>query len=105
MGNDLSKEKQYTKARSKVNRLKIFYIHLCGYAVVVGFIVWNLIIIEEGQYKNPILWLNYSTIIIWGIVIIIHAWTTFKGRILFTKRWEERKIREYLEEEDNKMWE
>jgi len=108
MSNNNTKEKQYIEAKKKVYRLKIFYIHLLGYIVLVSLIAYNLIIIEEGPYKNNILLINWSTIIIWGIAIIIHAWTTFKGRFLFTKRWEERKVKEFLneenEEEEVQIW-
>ena len=43
--------------------------------------------------------------VIWGIVIIIQWWTTFKGRFLFGKKWEERKIRKIMKEENKKIWE
>lgn len=106
MSNDISREKQYIEARKRVNRLKIFYIHLAGYIVVFGLIVWNLVIIEEGEYKNAIVWLNCTTIVVWGIVIAIHAWTTFKGRILFGKKWEDRKVKELMkEDEEITTWE
>jgi len=105
MKSDYSNEKKFIEAKKKVNKLKIFYIHLAGYIVVVGLIIWNFLIIEEGEYKNAIIWLNCSTIVVWGIVIIIHAWNTFKGRILFKKSWEDKKIKEYMEADDTKTWE
>lgn len=105
MTKDKSKEQQFLEARKKVNKLKIFYIHLAGYLVVVALIVWNFIVIEEGEYKNFIIWLNTSTIVIWGIFIIIHAWTTFKGSFLFSKKWEDKKVKEFMEEEKTNLWE
>ena len=43
--------------------------------------------------------------VLWGIVIIIQGWTTVKGQILFGKRWEEKKVREFLDQEKTQMWE
>ena len=47
--------------------------------------------------KNTILAINTSSLVIWGIIIVIHGWVTFKGRILFSKKWEERKVKEYMD--------
>ena len=105
MKSDYTNEKKYVEAKKSVDKLKIFYIHLAGYIIVVGLIVWNFIIIEEGEYKNAIIWLNCTTLVTWGIFLFIHGWNTFKGRILFKKSWEERKIKEYMEADETKTWE
>ncbi|OUS01992.1 hypothetical protein A9Q86_04895 [Flavobacteriales bacterium 33_180_T64] len=104
---DKTDDKRYLKAKGRVRKLKGFYIHLCGYIIGVSLLVFNLIIIEEGEYKIPITWLIWTLIIAWGIILTIHAWVTFKGQFLFTKRWEERKIQKYLDEKEdgNQMWE
>jgi hypothetical protein len=95
---------KFLRAKNKVVKLKGFYIHLCAYIVVFCLLVYNYIIIEENEYMNSIIWLNISIMVFWGIVIILQGWTTFKGGILFGKKWEERKIQKYLETE-KKMWE
>lgn len=105
MSKDKARDKQFLKAKKKVDKLKVFYIHLAGYIVVVGLIVWNFLIIEEGPYKASIIWLNCTTIIVWGIFILIHAWTTFKGRFLFSKKWEDKKVKQFMEEDNTTLWE
>ncbi|NNK82353.1 MAG: 2TM domain-containing protein [Flavobacteriaceae bacterium] len=105
MSKQKSKQKQFEDAKKRVNKLKIFYIHLAGYIVVLSLVVWNLLIIEDGEYKKAIVLLNWTTIVVWGIFIIIHAWTTFKGRFLFSKKWEDKKVKEYMEEDNTKLWE
>ena len=60
---------------------------------------------ESEEYKNAIIWLNCTTLVTWGIFLFIHGWNTFKGRILFKKSWEERKIKEYMEADETKTWE
>ena len=97
-------DENFLRAKNKVAKLKGFYIHLCAYIVVFCLVVYNYIIIEENEYMNSIIWLNISIMVIWGIVIAIQYWMTFKGRIFFGKKWEERKIQKYLKEE-KQMWE
>ena len=94
----------YFEAKKKVLKLKWFYINLCVYIVVIGFIVWNFMVIEENEYTEGITFLNYSTIVVWGIFIIIHALLTFKGYVVFNKNWEQKKIDAYMKN-DGQRWE
>ena len=105
MNTNSTYDERFLRAKNNVAKLKGFYIHLCAYIVVFCLLVYNYIIIEESEYMNSIIWLNISIMVIWGIVIIIQWWTTFKGRFLFGKKWEERKIRKIMEEENKKIWE
>ncbi|WP_411767104.1 2TM domain-containing protein [Winogradskyella sp. A3E31] len=101
------KEKEeffYIEAQKKVHKLRWFYIHLAGYVVVLGLVIWNLIIIEDTAYTDSILAINYSTIFIWGFFIVFHAINTFKERLFFSKKWEAKKLEEFLGKK-NKTWE
>lgn len=83
----------YRAARSKVHRLKGFYTHLFFYLLVnAGLIALNLL------YSPGHLWFFWP-LLGWGIGIASHAFNTFQPFSLFSKNWEERKIREYLEKE------
>ena len=96
------------RAKKKVRQIQIFYIHLVGYLIVVGLLLYNFYIMEEGPHTKAIVWINTSTMIGWTIFIIIHWWRVFKGRFLFKKEWEDRKIKEYLNKdtkEEKTMWE
>ncbi|MBV7267889.1 2TM domain-containing protein [Winogradskyella luteola] len=94
-------------AKSKVRKLQVFYLHLVLYTIILGLLLYNLYVIEEGEYKIAIIWLNLSTIATWSIFIAIHAWSVFKGRLLFKKSWEDRKIKEFIKVEatEKKLWE
>lgn len=94
------KEKQLSRAKDKLRRLKIFYIHLAFYCVVVALISLNFYVLEEGPYSANITALNITVLVLWTAFIGIHAWSTFKGRSLFNKRWEDKKIEKILKEED-----
>ncbi|MBT8243778.1 MAG: 2TM domain-containing protein [Winogradskyella sp.] len=86
----------YLEAQRKVSRLRWFYVHLAGYLVILGLIIWNLLIIEDTAYTNFILVINYSTIFIWGFFIVFHALRIFKGHIFFSEKWEEKKMKEFM---------
>ena len=105
MEKDNAELQRFIEAKKKVTKLKVFYIHLCAYIVVLCLVIYNYVIIEENEYMQAIIWLNSSIMIMWGIVILIQGWTTFRGQILFGKRWEDKKVREFLDEEKTQMWE
>ncbi|MTE27662.1 2TM domain-containing protein [Winogradskyella ouciana] len=102
MNND---EKQRI-AKKKVRRLKLFYIHLAGYIVMLVLLSYNLYIVE-GPYKNNIISLNLSIIVAWTVFIGIHGFKVFKDRTLFNKNWENKKLKKFAQEEETekKMWE
>lgn len=100
----MTKEHNYKQrliaAKKHVRRIQIFYLHLVGYLIIVTLLSYNLYILEEGEYKKVITWLNLSTLVGWSIFIAIHAWSVFKGKLIFKKSWEEKKIKEYLKDQE-----
>ncbi|WP_299123855.1 2TM domain-containing protein [uncultured Winogradskyella sp.] len=100
MKNNIDEEQLLAKAKQKVKQVQIFYLHLVLYAIVVGLLLYNFYIIEEGPYKNNIIALNLSVLVVWTVFIIIHRINVFNGRKIFKKSWEEKKIQEFLEDEN-----
>lgn len=82
-------------AMKNLRRLKLFYIHLVGYIILVSLILYNLYSVQ-GEYKDNIIALNIITLVLWTLFISLHAWRVYKGRILFSKSWEEKKTDIYL---------
>lgn len=105
MDNNSKKEEAYfyIEAQRKVSQLRWFYVHLVGYLVVLGLIIWNLIIIEDTKYTNAILAINYSTIIIWGFFVTLNGIKVYKGHSIFSKKWEEKKMKAFLGD-NHKTW-
>ena len=101
MNNKLNK---LIRAREKVKALKLFYFHLIIFLIGMPIILFLMFLVEDGEYKNFWLWLILTTGVCWCVALGIHAWSALGGRILFKKSWEDRKIREYLEEEEQ-LWE
>ncbi len=86
----MNKESQaYEKATKRVKELRGFYGNLTSYVLVISFLAVLNILTSPGY-----LWFFWP-MIGWGLGIAAHAVTTFG----IGKDWEERKIRELMEEE------
>jgi len=105
MNQDLKKQ-QLRKAKDKVRKVKVFYIHLAGYVVVVALLLYNLYIVA-GPYKNNIISLNLSVLVGWTVFIIIHGLNVFKEKRIFKKSWVDKKTTQFLKdkEEEKTFWE
>ncbi|MBT8256516.1 MAG: 2TM domain-containing protein [Bacteroidia bacterium] len=84
---------KYTRAKKKLERIKSFYTHLLIYCIFVLFFIWlNLRSSDFPWALFPILG--------WGLGVLGHASETFDHHIPFGKNWEERKIKEFMQEEE-----
>ena len=95
------KESKYVRAKERVEELKKFYGNLSSYILVISLLAiinyWT-----NGWSYMWFLWAAFG----WGIGLIFHAIGTFNLNPFFGKDWEERKIREIMDEEESKQrWE
>ncbi|WP_347925217.1 2TM domain-containing protein [Pontimicrobium sp. SW4] len=93
--------KKYLEAKRKVKSLRRFYIHLLFFLIVNVALMFNLIMLEKDESLNIFVWAILNIMITWSIGVFIHAWIVFKGKILFSKAYEDRKIEEFMNEEQN----
>jgi len=91
------KEDAYLRAQKRLKELKGFYWHAFWYVVVNSFI---LIMIASNSNGNIWNFGAFSTPIFWGIGLGFHALSVFGRNLLFSKSWEENKIREFIEKEE-----
>lgn len=89
---------QYDKAIKRVKKIKGFYRHLMVYIVInIMLIIINIQNLDKGesyfQFKN------FMTAFFWGIGLVAHGLSVFGPQILFSKEWEERKIKEFMEKD------
>ncbi|WP_179352586.1 2TM domain-containing protein [Winogradskyella vidalii] len=100
------KHQQLKKAKETLRRIKLFYIHLAGYIVVIALLLYNLYIVA-GPYKNNIISLNLSVIVVWTVFIIIHGLNVFKDKQIFKKSWKDKKTEQFLKnkKEETTFWE
>ncbi|OYU81884.1 MAG: histidine kinase [Flavobacterium sp. BFFFF1] len=93
MESNYKHDERYFEARKRVNEIKGFYGNLASYIVLnIFFLVLNLL----TSPKN--LWFFWP-LIGWGIGVFFHGMKVFNYMPFVNKDWEERKIRQFMEEE------
>lgn len=98
---NFSKENKYLKARERVEQLRKFYGNLTSYVVIITLLAFINYWTNEWKYMW-FLWAAFG----WGIGLLFHAMGTFNLNPFFNKEWEERKIREFMQEdEQSSKWE
>lgn len=104
--NNNNPEKQaYEVARQKVKKLKGFYTHLIVYTLVNAFVlVTKYKNLDAGE--NFLTFKTFSLMFYWGIGLVAHAFSTFVPHFAFGKDWEDRKLKQFMDKENNKKnWE
>ncbi|MFV8345322.1 2TM domain-containing protein [Flavobacterium sp. ZB4P13] len=89
-------------AKSKVNKLKGFYVHLAIY--LIGVVVFILKEYFDMTFKFfPIKHINSYVMAIWSIAFFISAIDVLIAFQFFGKKWEERKIKSIMEKKSEKQ--
>ena len=92
----------YEMAQKKVRKLKRFYVHVIVYVFVNIFLFVTIIPKMHGNYFAL---QNFSTAFYWGIGLIGHGLSVFVPTLVLGQKWEERKIKEFVDQEKNNKWE
>lgn len=97
---------KYLRAKKRVEKIKEFYVHLLVYFIINTFL--SAIIIfgsmnDDGDTLGEVLqnFGVYSTWLFWGIGVFFH-WLGVFGFNIVGKKWEKRKLKEILEQEESK---
>lgn len=94
-------DKKLVKARKRIKELKGFYSHLTVYIIANLFILLVITNFFTAIHFSTYAILNYfSTPVLWGIGLLIHAIIVFVPSIKFIKNWEQRKMQELMDEEN-----
>ncbi|MFK8061394.1 MAG: 2TM domain-containing protein [Polaribacter sp.] len=105
MKQEFTQEQKYVLARKRVEKITKFYKHLATYVVVNIFLSAIFIVgdINDGDTFYEAVWNfhNYKIWLFWGIGIFFQALNTFGIRLFFDKDWEERKVKQYMDEQNN----
>ena len=86
-------EKRYQKAKEQVEQIKGFYGNLISYCLVIPFLWWL------NFRTTSFLWAIFPTIG-WGFGVLMHGLEAFGYNPVWGKRWEDKKIRELMEDEN-----
>ncbi|CAL2107327.1 2TM domain-containing protein [Tenacibaculum sp. 190524A02b] len=93
MENNYIKEYQYIKAKKRTEKIKGFYIH----TIITVFIIVALIFINL-KFSAEYHWFWYPITGV-SLGLIVHFISVFGAdKLGFGKDWEERKIKQFLEE-------
>lgn len=104
INNQDSNREAYEMARKKVKKLKNFYTHLIVYILVNAYIlIKHYSNLTEGEPFFS--FETFSTAFFWGIGLVANAFSVFVPYFVLGKDWEEKKINEYMKNEQNKKWE
>ena len=95
------KEQAYVRAKKRVKELKGFYWHAFWYVVINGFILTMVAV--NSNNENFMHYGTFTTAFFWGIGLGFHALSVFGKDLFFSKNWQERKIREYMDK-DKTQW-
>lgn len=97
---DYKKEEAYLRAQKRLKDIKGFYIHAFWYAVVNIFLIVMIAANSDGD-----IWRlgTFSTPLFWGIGLGFHALGVFGKNMFFSKKWEERKIKEFIDKDKRKL--
>jgi two-component system LytT family sensor kinase len=86
----------YIKAVEKVEKLKEFYQNLISFCLVIPFLIFINLKFSPGFH-----WFWFP-IFVWGVGLTFHFLEVNNYNIFMGKDWEERKIKEMMEEEGKK---
>lgn len=103
MESDHLEEERYIRAQKIVKKIKGFYWHLFWYLAVNSWMTLQVvnydIFTEEGLNEVLFNIEIYSTWVFWGIGVFFHGFHVFGKRLSFSKDWEERKIKEFMDKD------
>ncbi|WP_445731220.1 2TM domain-containing protein [Mariniflexile sp.] len=102
METNSTEKSRYERAAKRVKRIRGFYSHALVYVVINTMIVIiNTQNLDTGE--SYFQWHNFTTLIFWGIGLLAHGLSVFAPNFIFGKDWEERKIKELMEQ-DKRSW-
>lgn len=94
METNYNEEERYYQARKQVNEIKGFYGNLIAYLVFnIFFLILNLMTSPQE------LWFFWP-LIGWGVGVLFHGMKVFNYSPFLGKKWEERKIKELMDKEN-----
>jgi len=93
---------KFKKAKKRVDDMKGFYIHFSIYCMV-NFVLFLFAIdvfngLEKVHFPH---WGYFTTPFFWGIGLFFHGLHVFGRNVSFLKKWEDRKIRDFMNKEES----
>tara|TARA_R100000935_G_scaffold8302_7_gene17425 strand:- start:57379 stop:57681 length:303 start_codon:yes stop_codon:yes gene_type:complete len=99
MDYNTDKQNKYLRAKERVAEIKKFYTGLISYVVVISMLAAVNYYVNQWSYMW-FLWAAFG----WGIGLVFQAAKAYQWSPFMGKNWEERKLKEFMEEEDKQQW-
>ncbi|MBT8318971.1 MAG: 2TM domain-containing protein [Gramella sp.] len=93
----------YKAAQKRVKDIKGFFIHLVVY-IFINTAIFIVITQDQGLLDGLTEFGNYSTMFFWGIGLVAHWASVFGPNFIFGKKWEEKKIKELMDQDKKQIW-
>ncbi len=94
---------KYLRAKERVDRIRGFYSHLLTYLIVnISISTYKIIRNLKNGETFEDAFFDFSTYLVWiawGIGLVLHVFAVFGPG----KHWEEKKIKQFMEEEQNNL--
>ena len=98
----MENEEKLKRAKKRIEQIREFYTHLAVY-IVVNLIIAAVNLNQFGwRTEDGYLWAIFSTPVFWGIGLAFHALHVFGINGIFGKKWEERQIAKFMEQDRRK---
>jgi len=94
-----NQDEKYSRALEKVDKMKGFYGNLVSYVLVISLLM-GINYYTSWEHK----WFVYP-MMGWGVGVLFHYFEAFGNYPFLSKNWEEKKIKELMNEEDKELWE
>lgn len=99
MNTNTERENKYLRAEQRVAEIKKFYTGIISYVIFISLLGALNYYINEWRYMW-FLWAAFG----WGIGLVFQAAKAFQWNPFMGKNWEERKLKEFMEEEEKQRW-
>jgi hypothetical protein len=91
---------KYKKVKKRIDEIKKFYKHFSVYLIINLFFIGRRIYKDIDRGNGVIDALtdldNYNFFFWWGVALILHGILVFGAPKIFSKDWEDRKIKELM---------
>ena len=103
MEQNFNDEERFRRAQKRVKDIKGFYWHLFWYLAVNIFLTFGSSIssfFTDGAFSfDHFNFGTFSVWFFWGIGLVSHWLHVFGNNIIFSKDWENRKIKEFMDKD------
>jgi sensor histidine kinase YesM len=96
---DTQQSNRYLRAVERVDEIKGFYGSIISFCIVIPFLIFF-----NFRYTPEFQWFWFP-ILGWGIGLIFQGFKAFGYNPFLGRDWEDRKIKEYMNEENKQYWE